>query len=233
MELVIEYTCPPNITSFSQCDFPEGVTHVYCHNNQIKSFQYLPESVSFISCYNNQIKSFQYLPGSVSWIDCDDNQIKSFKYLPGYVREIYCNNNQIKSFKYLPGSVSNISCDNNRIDSFQYLPDSVVDIDCNNNQIKSFKYLPRSVSTIYCGNNPCHDELISKGLSQIHQENIDRINISKWMSGISKLRHMRLNYLVNNIWERYWYEQRDTQGYSRACKHLASKNCPNGFLSMK
>ncbi len=192
MTLNIVYTCPKNITSFSQCEFPEGVTHVYCRNNQIKSFQYLPATVSYISCYNNQINSFKYLPGSVRWIYCQDNQINSFKYLPGSVREICCQNNQINSFQYLPDSVREI----------------------------------------YCFNNPCQAEIISKGLPQIHQANKDR-NIDNWKSGISKLRYMRLNYLIHSIWKRYWYDQRDTQGYSRACRHLASKNCPNGFLILE
>ncbi len=187
----IEFACPLNITSFSQCKFPEGVTHVYCRYNQIKSFEYLPGSVTYINCGNNHINSFQYLPGSVTTISCK--------------------NNQINSFKYLPGSVTNIWCDNN--------------------QINSFKYLPSSVLRIFCGNNPCNDEYISKGLPQIHQENTDRI-IDDWTTGISKLRYMRLNYLIHLLWKRYWYDQRDSQGYSRACRHLASKNCLNGFLSM-
>ncbi len=207
----ITYTCPKNITSFFQCNFPDGVTHVYCRNNQIKSFQYLPRSVRWIYCDNNQINSFQYLPESVLKIFCGNNQINSFQYLPGSVREIFCQNNQINSFKYLPGSVREICC--------------------HNNQINSFQYLPRSVRKIWCGNNTCYDELISKGLNEIYQENTDKI-ISDWMSGISKLRHLRLNYLVHTLWERYWYDQRDAHGYSRACKYSASKNCPNGFLSM-
>ncbi len=207
----IEFTCPPNITSFSQCKFPEGVTHVYCENNQIKSFQYLPSSVTVIYCGNNQIKSFKYLPGSVL--------------------KIYCSNNQITSFQYLPGSVRWISCAYNQIKSFKYLLESVREIYCANNQIKSFQYLPRSVYCIHCGNNPCNDEYISKGIPQIHRENTDRIT-DDLISGISKLRYMRLNYLVHSLWKRYWYEQRDMQGYSRACRHLASKNCPNGLLSM-
>ncbi len=207
----IEYRCPPNITSFSQCKFPKGVTHVHCDNNQINSFKYLPGSVTHIYCYNNQINSFKYLPESVT--------------------QIYCAYNQINSFQYLPGSVHYISCGNNQINSFQYLPGSVHYIYCRNNQINSFKYLPGTVSGIFCYNNPCDAELISKGLPQIHQENKDRI-ISEFQYGISKLRYMRLNYLINSLWKSYWYDQRDVQGYSRACKHLASKNCPNGFLSM-
>ncbi len=210
----IPYTCPPNITSFSQCMFPEGVTHVYCTNNQIKSFKYLPESVTAIYCWNNQINSFQYLPGSV--------------------REIYCGNNQIKSFKYLPGSVTNIWCDNNQINSFQYLPGSVREIYCHDNQINSFQYLPGSVRWIFCVNNPCQAEYISKGLPQIHHENTDKVvkYIEDFQSGISKLRYMRLNYLIQSLWKKYWYDQRDTQGYSRVCRHLAAKNCSNGFLNM-
>ncbi len=194
MDSMIEYTCPLDITSFSQCEFPEGVTNVYCHNNQIKSFKYLPDSVRIIFCGNNQINSFQYLPGSVLWVSCHNNQINSFKYLPNYISIIYCSNNQINSFKYLPGSVSTISC----------------------------------------GGNPCHAELISKGLTQIHKENKDRIiqQVCNWKTGTEKLRYMRLNYLIYSLWKRYWYDQRDVQGYSRACRHLASKNCPNGYLSM-
>ncbi len=250
--IIIEYTCPSNITSFSQCIFPEGVANVYCRNNQIESFEHLPGSVSYISCGNNQINSFKYLPDTVSRIDCDNNQIKSFKYLPESIREIWCEYNQIKSFKYLPGSVTNIDCENNQINSFQYLPGSVTDIYCGynqinslkylpgsvrkiicyNNQIDSFQYLPRSVHVINCENNPCNEEFILKGLNQIHQENEDRI-ISDFQYGISKLRYMQLNYMLHNIWKRYWYENRDSQGYSRACRHLASKNCPNGFLIMK
>ncbi len=190
----IKYTCPPNITSFSQCIFPDGVTHVYC--------------------YNNQINSFQYLPGSV--------------------REIHCINNQITSFQYLPGSVSIIYCRYNQINSFQYLPGSITDIDCGHNQINSFQYLPGSVRWVSCYNNPCDAELRSKGLSQIYQENKDIIiyHVCRWKVGIEKLRYMRLNYMVNNLWKRYWYDQRDVQGYSRACRYNAAKNCPNGFLTM-
>ncbi len=231
MPIVIRYTCPSNITSFSQCNFPEGVTHVYCQNNRIKSFQYLPGSVSVIFCENNQINSFQYLPGSVTHIFCSNNQIDSFKYLLRSVIVIECDINQINSFQYLPDTVSWIYCENNQINSFQYLPDTVSIIHCNNNRIDSFKYLPRSVTEIACMNNPCHAEYISKRLRQIHNENIDR-NIDNWISGISKLQYIRLNYMVHTLWKRYWYDQRDTQGYSRACKHLASKNCPNGFLIM-
>ncbi len=190
----IYYTCPPNITSFSQCKFPNTVSYVFCENNQIKSFQYLPNTVTHIYCDNNQIKSFKYLPGTVTHIYCDNNQIKSFQYLPGSVRKINCRNNQIKSFRYLPGSVRKI----------------------------------------YCNNNPCRIELILKGLAQIHQENEDIIvqQISNFQIGISKLRYMRLNYLIYNLWKMYWYDQKDAQGYSRACRYLAFKNCPNGFLNM-
>ncbi len=210
MDSKIEYTCPPNITSFSQCEFPNNVTHVYCPNNQINSFKYLPGSVRCISCWNNQINSFQYLPGSVLTIDCD--------------------NNQINSFQYLPGSVTGISCRNNQINSFQYLPRSIHEIHCDNNQVKSFQYLPGSVRDISCRNNPCYTKFISKGLDWIHQENKDKI-ISNWVSGIDKLRYMRLNYLVHLLWKRYWYDQRDTQGYSRACRHLAAKNCQMDSLA--
>ncbi len=231
MDLKIEFRCPPNITSFSQCEFPDNVTHVYCAYNHIKSFQYLPGSVRWIYCRNNQITSFQYLPNNVSEIRCDNNQITSFQYLPNKVSDIHCSNNKIKSFQYLPGSVTYISCGNNQITSFQYLPESVRIIDCQNNQIKSFQYLPGSVRANNCYDNPCHDELILKGLHKIHQENIDII-ISNWISGISKLQYMRLNYLIHSLWKKYWYDQRDIQGYSRACRHLASKNCPNGFLNM-
>ncbi len=210
----IEYTCPKNITSFLQCEFPEGVSHVYCDNNHINSFQYLPESVRAISCENNQIKSFQYLPESVYWI--------------------YCGNNQIKSFQYLSAGVLLINCDNNQIKSFKYLPDTVTEISCEDNQINSFNYLPESVFCIDCDNNPCNAELISKNLPQIRQENNNMISqrISNFYSGISKLRYMRLNYLIHSRWKRYWYDQRDGQGYSRACRYLAAKNCPNGFLSI-
>ncbi len=226
----ILYKCPPNITSFSQCVFPKNVSHVFCAYNQIKSFQYLPDSVHSIYCSNNHIKSFKYLPRSVNVIYCNNNQIKSFKYLPGSVRSIYCGNNQINSFQYLPGSVLEIYCPNNQINSFQYLPGSVTEIYCENNQIKSFQYLPESVCWISCENNTCNDEL-SKGLSKIHQENKDII-ILNFKVGIEKLRYMRLNYMVHTLWKRYWYEQRDTQGYSRACRYIASKNCPNGLLIM-
>ncbi len=214
MALEIKYKCPKNITSFSQCTFPDGVTHVTCDNNDIKSFQYLPESVIYISCRYNHITSFKYLPRSVS--------------------HIWCSNNQIESFKYLPGSVTDIWCAYNQINSFKYLPESVRCIACADNQITSFQYLPGSVSLIYCGNNPCHAKFISKGLPQIHQKNMDMIahQVCRWKLGIEKLRYMRLNYLLHSLWERYWYDHRDIQGYSRACKHLAAKNCPNGFLSI-
>ncbi len=169
----IKYVCPENITSFSQCIFPEDVTHVYCDNNHIKSFQYLPGSVTHIYCSNNQIKSFQYLPRSVRWIfcggnwinsfqylpksvihiNCENNHINSFQYLPDSVTHIYCEYNQINSFQYLPGSVREIDCGNNQINSFKYLPGSVTEINCDNNQINSFKYLPGSVTTIDCSNN--------------------------------------------------------------------------------
>ncbi len=69
----ISYTCPKNITSFIERNFPNDVTHIYCTNNQIKSFQYLPGSVRVIYCGNNQINFFQYLPGSVRFINCDNN----------------------------------------------------------------------------------------------------------------------------------------------------------------
>ncbi len=206
------YFCSSNITSFSQCVFPKGVTRVHCENNLLKSFQYLPSTVSHIFCRNNHIKSFKYLPESVT--------------------RIYCQNNQIKSFKYLPESVRYINCQNNQIKSFQYLPGSVHFIDCENNQINSFQYLPTNVLWISCENNTCNVEYMINTLLKIHQKNKDRI-ISDFKTGVDKLRYMRLNYLINSIWKRYWYEQRDIQGYSRACRHLASKNCPNGFLSMK
>ncbi len=51
----ITYTCPSNIISFPQCDFPEDVTEIDCDDNQIQSFQYLPGTVSHIYCRNNQI----------------------------------------------------------------------------------------------------------------------------------------------------------------------------------
>ncbi len=232
MDSKIEYTCPENITSFSQCKFPDGVTHVICRNNQIKSFQYLPGSVLVIHCDDNQITSFKYLPVGVRIIYCNYNQIKSFKHLPGSVEWISCGNNQITSFKYLHKNVYVIDCENNQIKSFEHISGDVRYISCENNQIKSFQYLPCYVFTIFCEHNPCYSELISKGLPQIHQENKDRINISNWKIGIEKLRYMRLNYIIHSLWERYWYDQRDTRGYSRACKHIASKNCPNGFLSM-
>ncbi len=172
------------------------------------------------------------MPGTVSDISCGNNQINSFQYLPGSVRIIYCGNNQINSFQYLPDSVTYIWCDNNHIKSFKYLPGSVTSISCRNNQINSFQYLPGSVHHIYCENNPCNEEFISKGLLQIHQENKDMI-VRSWILGIENLRYMRLNYIVHSLWKRYWYDQRDIQGYSRACRYSAAKNCPNGFLIMK
>ncbi len=229
--MMIPYKCPPNITSFSQCTFPDGVDTVYCNDNLIESFKDLPESVREIYCENNQIKSFEYLPKRVKYIRCGNNQIKSFEHLPGGVQMIWCPDNLIESFQYLPGSVYEIYCQNNNIKSFQYLPEGIEYITCDDNQIQSFKYLPRSIYIITCNNNPCFQELISKGLTQIYHENDDSI-ISDWDAGIEKLRYMRLNYLIHSLWKRYWYDQRDNQGYSRACRYIASKQCPNGYLEM-
>ncbi len=78
-------------------------------------------------------------------------------------------------------------------------------------------------------------EHYNKHITIIYKENNDIIvdqHVRNWKFGISKLRYMRLNYTVNKIWKRYWYDQRDNRGYSRACWCSASKNCPNGYLIM-
>ncbi len=208
---LIKYVCPSDITSFNQCNIPKNANHVYCENNKVDTFEGLPEGITNITIQNTSITSFKYLPKSITSIVCGTNNINSFEFIPANVKSIYIVNTNITSFKYLPYGVMWLYC--------------------NNNNIKNLNYLPPSVKMLVCSNNPCCAELISKGLRQIHRENNDII-ISNWLSGMSNLRYLRLNYLIHSIWKRYWYDQRDDQGYSRACRHLASKNCPDGFLSM-
>jgi len=78
-----------------------SITRLYCHNNQITSFQYLPTSVNTLDCYNNQITSFQHLSNSVTVLYCDNNQINSFQYLVNSVTELFVRNNPISNIKNL------------------------------------------------------------------------------------------------------------------------------------
>ena len=41
--------------------------------------------------------------------------------------------------------------------------------------------------------------------------------------GIHLLRQLRLHYLLYSAWHYYWYDQRDENGHSRACKHVAKQ----------
>ncbi len=183
------------------------------------------------------ITSFEQcsFPKGVTSVNCEFNGIESFKYLPDTVEIILCGHNNIKSFKHTPKKLRIVHCEHNQIESYKFLPNSVTQIYCNNNNIKSWQYLPENIIYIRSFDNPCSFNFGTQQLDQIHQENKDMLAryLSRWKSGIENLRYMRLNYIVHNLWKRYWYDQRDVYGYSRACKYLASKSCPNGVLMMK
>lgn len=52
---------------------------------------------------------------------------------------------------------------------------------------------------------------------------LDMIYINNFRRGIGIVNHVfkkRLHYLIYNLWHYYWYDQRDKNGHSRACKYI-------------
>ena len=189
------YFASERITSFDECNFPQGVKTVYCENTHISSFEHLPNSVKIIYCENTPISSFEHLPNSVKVINCDDTSITSFEHLHNSVIYIYCNNTQISSFEHLPNSVKII--------------------DCSYTQISSFEHLPNSVEVIHCVNTPIYKERCEKGLKKIHEENRDR----KLKEISKRLQVLKVHYIILRWWNHYWWEEKDVKGNTRAGYH--------------
>ena len=54
---------------------PEGITHLYCSDNELTELPKLPESLKYLYCFNNKLTSLPKLPESLEYLYCDNNNL--------------------------------------------------------------------------------------------------------------------------------------------------------------
>ena len=68
-----------------------------CSYEGITSIEYIPEGITHLYCYNNQLTQLPKLPNSLKRLDCRNNKLTDLPYLPDSLIELYCVNNKLTS----------------------------------------------------------------------------------------------------------------------------------------
>ena len=89
--------CSDNdIRGITHIDYiPEGITHLYCNNNELTELPKLPESLECLDCYNNKLTSLPKLPDGLKDLYCWNNKLTELPILPDSLKYLKCYNNNL------------------------------------------------------------------------------------------------------------------------------------------
>ena len=73
---------------------PEGITHLYCSDNELTELPKLPESLKYLYCYNNKLTKLPNLPNNLEYLGCYYNKLTSLPKLPESLT-LDCSNNNL------------------------------------------------------------------------------------------------------------------------------------------
>ena len=95
--------------------FIEG-TEMNCRNKSIIThIEFIPEGITHLYCYNNELTSLPKLPESLTHLYCGDNILTELPKLPNSLIGLYCSNNKLKSLPKLPESLIKLNCQYNNL----------------------------------------------------------------------------------------------------------------------
>ena len=174
------------LTTLEGVEFPEGVTELVCHNNQLQSLEHCPQGVTKLWCSHNQLQSLEHCPQGVKELDCSGNQLKTLKHCPQSVTKLRCIHNKLQTLKHCPQDVKVLWCFNNQLQTLEHCPYSVTDFWCYDNPLQ-----------------PPWDYYLIDHLPSLHTFN-RKLKASKWIAECVIVGRCRLpKHLKIEIADRY------------------------------
>lgn len=139
----------------------EGLVHLEinglslrCQDNDGIISTHSLEGITNLWCSNNQLQSLPTLPNGLKVLDCGNNQLLALSTLPETLRELHCENNRLSDLPTLPDGLKVLDCGINQLQSLPVLPNGLRKLYCSNNQLQNLPTLPNSLEVFYCYNNP-------------------------------------------------------------------------------
>ncbi len=132
---------------------PEGVTHLYCNNNQLTSLPDLPSTLRHLDCTANCLTSLPKLPDGLIELHCAHNKLHTLPFLPNTLEVLDCGFNKLQHCPGVPLVLYKFRCGNNMLKELPTLPGCLRDLECDRNQLRYLPALPNSLRTLNCAAN--------------------------------------------------------------------------------
>ena len=160
-------------------------------------------------------------PENLTTLDCGFNHLTSLEHCPSSTTVLYCGGNLLTSLEHCPSSVTVLWCDSNQLISLEYCPSALSALWCSRNQLTSLEHCPSSLTELYCYNNPLNDEYKDLTIKEIHKLNRKK-SFLKGLDIVQKIIQDFKARKIQNMWQRWWYDELDDEGISRYCQRTVA-----------
>jgi len=158
-----------SIRSLAGLEYFVGLTHLYCHGNQLTSLPALPSGLNSLDCSSNPLRSLPALPSSLRTLICGHSRLSALPALPAALINLECSHSSLTALPELPSGLERLLCHYNELTSLPALSPALEFLWCASNRLTSLPALPSGLTALWCEYN----QLTSLDLTGLQLRSLD------------------------------------------------------------